>query len=135
MKEDITNKTKSKLVVRLVEQGLKFTDYAINKHQSTFTDGQKSVFTKIINSGIKWLKINQSSLTKRKYFVQNFWLNKMSHCWTVGEFRLEVYGINECRNEVNEIMKSHCNSESLWTRNPKITKRQKKERVKKAEII
>ena len=135
MKEDITNKTKSKLVVRLVEQGLKFTDYAINKHQSTFTDGQKSVFTKIINSGIKGLKINQSSLTKRKYFVQNFWFNEMSHYWTVGEFRLGVYGINECRNEVNEIMKSHCNSESLWTRNPKITKRQKKERVKKAEII
>ena len=93
MKEDITNKTKSKLVVRLVEQGLKFTDYAINKHQSTFTDGQKSVFTKIINSGIKWLKINQSSLTKRKYFVQNFWFNEMSHYWTVGEFRLGVYGI------------------------------------------
>ena len=127
--------TESKLADGLAEQGLKFTDYAINKHQSTFTDGQKSVFTKIINSGIKWLKINQSSLTKRKYFVQNFWLNKMSHCWTVGEFRLGVYGINECRNEVNEIMKSHCNSESLWTRNPKITKRQKKERVKKAEII
>jgi hypothetical protein len=59
----------------------------------------------------------------------------MSHYWTVGEFRLGVYGINECRNEVNEIMKSHCNSESLWTRKSKITKRQKKERVKKAEII
>ncbi len=58
----------------------------------------------------------------------------MSHYWTVGEFRLRVYGINECRNEVNEIMKFHCNSESLWTRNPKITKRQKKERVKKLKL-
>ena len=32
-------------------------------------------------------------------------------------------------------MKSHCNSEGLWTRNPKITKRHKNERVKKAEWL
>ena len=54
--------TESKLADGLAEQGLKFTDYAINKHQSTFTDGQKSVATKIINSGIKGLKINQRNL-------------------------------------------------------------------------
>ena len=51
--------TESKLVVRLVEQGLKSTDYAINKHQSTFTDIQKSVVTKIINPEIKGLKIKK----------------------------------------------------------------------------
>ena len=49
----------NKLADGLAEQGLKFTDYAINKHQSTFTDRQKSVVTKIINSGIKGLKIKK----------------------------------------------------------------------------
>ena len=127
--------TKSKLVVRLATEGLKFTDFAINKHQSIFTNRKRTVVTKIVNSGLKGLKLSQSKLTNRKYFIQNFWFNGMSHWWSVGEFRLGVYGINECRNEVNEIMKSHCNSEGLWTRNPKITKRHKNERVKKAEIL
>ena len=127
--------TESKLADGLAEQGLKFTDYAINKHQSTFTDGQKSVATKIINSGIKGLKINQSKLSKRKEFVQNFWFNGTSYWWTVGEFRLGVYGVDECRKEVNEIMKTHTNSEGLWIKNPKVTRKHKNERVKKAEIL
>ena len=127
--------TESKLADGLAEQGLKFTDYAINKHQSTFTDGQKSVATKIINSGIKGLKINQSKLSKRKYFVQNFWFNGTSYWWTVGEFRPGVYGVDECRKEVNEIMKTHTNSEGLWIKNPKVTRKHKNERVKKAEIL
>ena len=119
----------------LATEDLKFTDYAINKHQSNFTNGKKTVVTKIVNSGIKGLKISQSITTKRKYFIQQYWYNGMAYWWTVGEFRPGVYGVNECRNEVNEIMKSHCNSEGLWTRNPKITKRHKNERVKKAEIL
>ena len=36
-----------------------FTDYAINKHQSNFTNEKKTVVTKIVNSGIKGLKISQ----------------------------------------------------------------------------
>ena len=43
----------------LATEGLKFTDYAINKHQSNFTNGKKTVVTKIVNSGIKGLKISQ----------------------------------------------------------------------------
>ena len=49
----------SKLAGGLATEGLKFTDYAINKHQSTFTNGKKTVVTKIVNSGIKGLKISQ----------------------------------------------------------------------------
>jgi sugar O-acyltransferase (sialic acid O-acetyltransferase NeuD family) len=84
---------------------------------------------------LKGLKLSQSNVTKRKYFVQNFWFNNKSDYWTVGEFRLDVYGINQCRKEVNEIMDDHTNSEGLWIKNPKITKRHKNERVKKAEIL
>ena len=47
----------SKLADGLAEQGLKFTDYAINKHQSTFTDRQKSVVTKIIITNLQLLEI------------------------------------------------------------------------------
>jgi len=36
-----------------------FTDYAINKHQSTCINGKKTVVTKIVNSGLKGLKISQ----------------------------------------------------------------------------
>ena len=43
---------------------LKFTDYSINKFQSDFSTGKKTIRTKILNSGIKGLKISQSITTK-----------------------------------------------------------------------
>ena len=43
---------------------LKFTDYSINKFQSDFSTGKKTIRTKILNSGIKGLKISQSNTTK-----------------------------------------------------------------------
>ena len=43
---------------------LKFTDYSINKFQSDFSTGKKTIRTKILNSGIKGLKISQSIITK-----------------------------------------------------------------------
>jgi len=51
--------TTSKLAGGLATEDLKFTDYAINKHQSNFTNEKKTVVTKIVNSGIKGLKISQ----------------------------------------------------------------------------
>ena len=41
---------------------LKFTDYSINKFQSDFSTGKKTIRTKILNSGIKGLKIKTFSL-------------------------------------------------------------------------
>ena len=70
---------------------LKFTDYSINKFQSDFSKGQKTVRTKIPNSGLKGLKISQSITTKRKYFVQQFWFDGKSDHWTVGEFRPDIF--------------------------------------------
>ena len=46
---------------------LKFTDYAINKFQSKFKEGQTHKKTKIINSGIKGLLIRQGVKTLKKY--------------------------------------------------------------------
>ena len=43
---------------------LKYTDYSINKFQSDFSTGKKTIRTKILNSGIKGLKISQSITTK-----------------------------------------------------------------------
>ena len=113
---------------------LKCTDYSINKFQSDFSTGKKTIRTKIPNSGIKGLILSQSITTKRKYFVQQFWFNGMSHYWTVGEFRPDIFGIKECRTEVNKIMDDHTDDDGMWIKSPKITKKQKKIRVSKAEL-
>ena len=99
------------------QEELKFTDYSINKFQSDFSSGRKKIRTKIENSGLKGLKISQSKTTKKKYFVQNFWFNNKPDYCTVGEFRSDVYGVNECRKDVNEIMDDHTNSGGLWIKN------------------
>ena len=127
--------TESKLYAGLTTEGLKFTDFAINKHQSILTNTKRTVVTKIVNSGLKGLNLSHSKLTDRKYFVQQFWFNKRSNFWTVGEFRPGVYGVNECRKEVNEMMDTHTNSEGLWIKSPKITRRHKNERVKKLKFL
>ena len=67
---DMKRTTESKLDTRLITDGpkklkeLKFTDYSINKFQSDFSTGKKTIRTKILNSGIKGLKISQSITTK-----------------------------------------------------------------------
>ena len=113
---------------------IKFTNYAINNFQYDFTDTQgKSGAVKLESSGVKGLKLFQYNKSKRKYFIQQFWFSGRSDYWTIGEFRPNVYGVKECMDEVNEIMRTHTNSEGLWIKNPKITKRHSRERIKKAE--
>jgi len=107
--------TKSKLADRLADKSIKFTDYAINKYQcseelfSKIKD--KSISIRFENSGLKGLKLFQYKNTKKKYFVQQFWFDKRSQYWTVGEFRLGVYGVNECKKHVNEMMDTHTNAD------------------------
>ena len=114
---------------------VKFTDYAINKYQVNFDNVKgKSVGVKIENSGIKGLKLFQYKKTKRKYFNQYFWFNNKHDIWTVGEFRLGVFGVKECQTKVVEIMKTHTDDNGMWTKSPKITAKQLKERVTKAEL-
>ena len=82
MKDSATNERKSKLDTGLETRkvkkqiDLKFTDYSINKYQSDFSTGKKTIKTPIPNSGIKGLMLSQSITTKRKYLVQQFWFNK-----------------------------------------------------------
>ena len=109
---------------------IKFTNYAIDNFQYDFTDTKgKSGAVKLENSGVKGLKLFQYKKSKKKYFIQQFWLGGKSDYWTVGEFRLDVYGIKECREEANEMMKTHTSPEGLWNKNPKITKKHKKDRT------
>ena len=109
---------------------IKFTNYAIDNFQYDFTDTKgKSGAVKLENSGVKGLKLFQYKKSKKKYFIQQFWLDGKSDYWTVGEFRLDVYGIKECREEANEMMKTHTSPEGLWNKNPKITKKHKKDRT------
>ena len=129
--------TESKLDDRLDDnRSIKFTDYAINKFQGDFENTDvKSITVKFENSGLKGLKLTQYRTTKRKFFHQGFWFDERSDYWSVGEFRPDVYGVNECRKDVNEMMDDHTNADGHWTKNPKITKKYKNERVKKAEIL
>jgi hypothetical protein len=117
---------------KLIE--LKFTDYSINKFQSKFIKNKKTIKTKILNSGIKGLKISQSITTKKKFFVQQIWFDGKADYWTVGEFRFGVFGTKECQTKVVEIMKTHTDDNGLWIKSPNITAKQQKKRVKKAEL-
>ena len=114
---------------------LKFTDYSINKFQSDFNKDQIYKRTTIPNSGIKGLLLSQGIKTKRKYFIQRFWFDGKADNWTVGEFRLGIFGVKECQTKVVEIMDTHTNDNGLWIKSPKITARHKRVRVKKAEIL
>jgi hypothetical protein len=92
--------SKSKLDVRLEDKvSIKFTDYAIKNFEYDFKPGSKlrQGGVNFSNSGLKGLKLFQYRKTKKKYFIQQFWFNGKSDKWTVGEFRLDVYGVNECK--------------------------------------
>ena len=140
MKDSATNERKSKLDTGLETRkvkkqiDLKFTDYSINKYQSDFSTGKKTIKTPIPNSGIKGLMLSQSITTKRKYLVQQFWFNKKADYWTVGEFRPDIFGVKECMTKVVNIMDTHTDDDGRWIKNPKITERQRKDRITKAEL-
>jgi len=122
--------TESKLDTRLEPR---FTDYSIKNYKPNY-NGKKKIFVKIHESGIKGLKLNYIKETRRIYFVQQFWFEGKSDKWSVGQFRLDIFGIKECRTEVNKIMDDHTDDDGLWIKNPKITKKLKKLRITKAEL-
>ena len=114
---------------------IKFTDYAINKHETNFDNIKgKSAGVKLENCGIKGLKIIQYKKTKRKYFCQNFWFEGKTDVWTVGQFIKDKLGTKECQTKVVAIMKTHTDDNGLWIKSPKITAKQQKQRVTKAEL-
>ena len=128
--------TESKLEDRLEDRSVKSTDYAINKYQANFDNVKgKSVGIKLENFGLKGVKLYQYKKSKRKYFQQQFWFNGKSDHWPVGEFRLKIFGVKDCKTKVVEIMDSHTDDDGRWIKNPKITERNRKDRIKKAEIL
>ena len=112
---------------------LKFTDYSINKFKPNYELKKKRTYP-LTDSGIKGLKLNCVKKTNNKFFIQNYWFNGQSDLWTVGEFRKDIFGVKECQTKVIEIMKTHTDDNGLWIKSPKITSKQQKERVKKAEL-
>ena len=128
-----------KLVNKLTEtNSIKFTDYAINRFQGSeeqFNNTKaKNIIVKFDNCDLKGLKLYQYKGSRKKYFVQQIWFDKRSHIWTVGEFRLNIFGTKECRTQVVNIMKTHTDDNGMWIKNPKITQKQKKDRITKAEL-
>ena len=75
---------------------LKFTDYSINKYNPDFKD-KKKINEPFKDSGIKGLKLKCVKSTGNKFFIQQFWFNKRSDYWTVGEVIKDNFGIkNAC---------------------------------------
>ena len=127
--------SKSKLDDRLDDRAVKFTDYAINKYQYNFNNSKaKSIPIKLIDCGIKGLKLTQYKTSRKKYFHQIFWFDGKSDYWSVGEFIKGKFGIKECQTKVIQFMKTHTDDNGLWVKSPKITARQQKLRVTKAEL-
>ena len=127
--------SKSKLDDRLEDRIVKFTDYAIDKYQFNFDNFKgKSVGVKLIDCGIKGLKLFQYKATKKKYFQQQFWFDGKPNYWSVGEFIKGKFGIKESRTKVVAIMKTHTDDNGLWIKSPKITAKQQKQRISKAEL-
>ena len=131
--------TTGKLVNKLTEtNSIKFTDYAINRFQGSeeqFNNTKaKNIIVKFDNCDLKGLKLYQYKGSRKKYFVQQIWFDKRSHIWTVGEFRPGIFGVKDCKTKVVEIMDTHTDDNGLWIKNPKITQKQKKNRITKAEL-
>ena len=122
-----------KLDTTLEPTGPKYTDYSIERYEPVYGN-KKIIVKKILNSGIKGLKLKCIKSTKRKFFVQNFWFDKKSDYWTVGEFRPKIFGVKDCKTKVVEVMDTHTDDNGLWINNPKITQKQKKDRITKAEL-
>tara|TARA_R110000737_G_scaffold194853_2_gene215926 strand:- start:344 stop:1990 length:1647 start_codon:yes stop_codon:yes gene_type:complete len=114
-------------------QELKFTDYSIDKYKPEFK-GRKKINAPIKDSGIKGLKLKCVEASGNKFFIQNFWFNNISDYWTVGEFNKDKFGIKECKTKVVALMEDHTDDNGLWIKSPKITAKQQKARVKKAEL-
>ena len=131
--------TKSKLDTTLEpnsgkkEQELRFTNYSIRTHEPDYGD-RKKIVKSVKDSGIKGLKIKFIKITNRRFFVQNFWFNSKSDYWTVGEFREGIFDIKDCKTKVVKIMDDHTDDDGRWIKNPKITERQRKDRITKAEL-
>ena len=111
---------------------LKFTDYSINKFNPNISGKKKTYPLK--DSGLKGLKLIYIKARGNKFFAQNFWFNGQSDLWSVGEFRPGIFGTKECRTKVVAIMKTHTDDNGLWIKSPKITAKQKKQRISKAEL-
>ena len=143
MKRTTETKTESKLGTGLEHKTLKFTDYAIFKFQSVFkVNGKtkariKTPFGISKNTKLKGLKLCQFEATNKKYAIQQFWFNGVSDYWTVGEFRLgpegqpPLFGKKQCEEKVYEIAKEHQDEKGIWIKNPKITLKHRRERIKK----
>ena len=145
MKRTADSKTESKLDTELEPTSpkktveLKFTDYSINKFKPNY-NGKKKVSEKIIDSGIKGLKLNCIKSTGNKYLIQQFWFNGKPDYWTVGEFRLgpegqpPLFGKKQCEEKVYEIAKEHTNDRGLWIKDPKITEKDKETKITKSQF-
>ncbi len=118
---------------------IKFTDYAIEKFMSSFgVPPKERIYTPFDvsrQSALKGLRLCQYLKGKKKYFVLNYWYNRRSLPWTVGEFRLGIFGVKQCQDKIHDIVRTHCDDKGRWIKDPKLTVRDKEIRIAKAVVV
>ena len=95
------------------KEKLRFTDYAIERHQSNFIDPKTNktkdrVYTPLNlnkNSALKGLRLVQYYTTRKKYFQLNYWYNGKSKPLTLGEFIPGKFGTREVQEKIFRIYK------------------------------
>ena len=124
------------------KEKLRFTDYAIERHQSNFITKDGKIKDRIYipfnldkNSALKGLRLVHYQKTKRKYFQLNYWYNNKSNPLTLGEFIPGKFGVRECQTKIFEIVKEHTNDRGIWIRDPKQTIKDADKKVYDAEAI
>ena len=61
-----------------------------------------------------------------KYFCVQFWFNRRSKYYFLGEFLPNIYGVQQAQDDLIEINKSHTDKHQRWVKDPNITRRQKR---------
>ena len=64
-----------------------------------------------------------------KYFCVQFWFNRRSKYYFLGEFLPNIYGVKQAQDDLIEINKSHTDKHQRWIKDPNITRRDKRTRT------
>ena len=63
-----------------------------------------------------------------------FWFDKKQLRYNLGTFDIKEFDTKKLSDKLYKIVNDHTNDKGLWIKNPKITAKHKRERIKKAEL-
>ena len=114
---------------------LQFSNSAIDKYLPAFGNLRyKAIPFKVpLKSHLKGLTLSMSKATKKKYFVLRYWFQSKYHPYTLGLYK-PGFGVKEVSNKLFDIVEEHTNDNSLWLKDPKITKKDEETKITKSQF-